>query len=428
MPRVLLLLPTTSYRTTDFMEAARKLGVEVVVGSDLPQVLAAHTPGRTLTLDFGDSEGAAREVSLFSRTYPLDAVIPVDDDTALVGARVSRALGFPHNPVEAVMAARDKHRFRQRLAEAGIPSPRFELFSVRDDPLEAAADIAYPCVIKPVFLSASRGVIRADGPEAFVEAFLRVKALLEDPEIASRGREAATKILVEDYLPGREAALEGMLTGGRLRVLALFDKPDPLEGPFFEETIYVTPSRLPADVREAISDCAARAAEAIGLREGPVHAEVRINGRGVWPIEIAARSIGGLCSRTLRFGTGISLEEMILRNALGGEGGTETESLEREGRAAGAMMIPIPRAGRLDEVLGMEEARAVPGIEDAVIMIPAGQTVRSLPEGSKYLGFLFARADAPAEVEAALREAHGRLDIRITPVRESAAHPGFSPT
>ncbi len=435
MPRVLLLLPTTSYRTTDFMEAARKLGVEVVVGSDLPQVLAAHTPGRTLTLDFGDSEGAAREVSLFSRTYPLDAVIPVDDDTALVGARVSRALEFPHNPVEAVMAARDKHRFRQRLAEAGILSPGFELFSVRDDPLEAAADIAYPCVIKPVFLSASRGVIRADGPEAFVEAFLRVKALLEDPEIASRGREAATKILVEDYLPGQEAALEGMLTGGRLRVLALFDKPDPLEGPFFEETIYVTPSRLPADVREAISDCAARAAEAIGLHEGPVHAEVRINDRGVWPIEIAARSIGGLCSRTLRFGTGISLEELILRNALGGrggggggEGGMETESLEREHRAAGVMMIPIPRAGRLDEVLGMEEARAVPGIEDAVIMIPAGQTVRPLPEGSKYLGFLFARADAPAEVEAALREAHGRLDIRITPVRESAAHPGFSPT
>ncbi len=421
MPRVLLLLPTTSYRTTDFMEAARKLGVEVVVGSDLPQVLAAHTPGRTLTLDFGDSESAAREVSLFSRTYPLDAVIPVDDDTALVGARVSRALGFPHNPVEAVTAARDKHRFRQRLAEAGILSPGFELFSVRDDPLELAADIAYPCVIKPVFLSASRGVIRADGPEAFAEAFLRVKALLEDPKVASRGREAATKILVEDYLPGREAALEGMLTRGQLRVLALFDKPDPLEGPFFEETIYVTPSRLPANVREAVFDCAACTAEAIGLREGPVHAEVRINDRGVWPIELAARSIGGLCSRTLRFGTGISLEELILRHALGG--GMETESLEREGRAAGVMMIPIPRAGRLDEVLGMEEARAVPGVEDAVIMIPAGQTVRPLPEGSKYLGFLFARADAPAEVEAALREAHGRLDIRITPVHESTAKP-----
>ncbi|HJM43800.1 MAG: ATP-grasp domain-containing protein [Nitrospinota bacterium] len=416
MPRVLLLLPTTSYRTADFMEAARKLGVEVVVGSDLPQVLAAHTPGRTLTLDFGDSEGAAREVSLFSRTYPLDAVIPVDDDAALVGARASRALGLRHNPVEAVTAARDKHRFRQRLAEAGIPSPGFELFSVRDDPLEAVADIAYPCVIKPVFLSASRGVIRADGPEAFVEAFLRVKALLEDPEVASRGREAATKILVEDYLPGPEAALEGVLTGGRLRVLALFDKPDPLEGPFFEETIYVTPSRLPAESREAVFDCAARTAEAIGLREGPVHAEFRINGRGVWPIEIAARSIGGLCARTLRFGTGLSLEELILRNALG----METESLEQEGRAAGVMMIPIPRAGRLDEVLGMEEARAVPGVEDAVIMIPAGQTVRPLPEGTKYLGFLFARADAPAEVEAALRAAHGRLDIRITPVRESA--------
>ncbi len=415
MPRVLLLIPTTSYRTADFMEAARKTGVDVVVGSDFPQVLAEHAPGTTLTLNFSDSEGAAQEIAAFSLNHPLDAVIPVDDDTALVGARAAEALGLPHNPVESVLAARDKHRFRQTLAKAGIPSPRFELFSIRDDPLEMAPVVNFPCVIKPVFLSASRGVIRANNPEEFVEAFLRVKAILEDPETASRGRDAAKQILVEEFIPGIEVALEGLLSGGRLKALALFDKPDPLDGPFFEETIYVTPSRIPRGTQKEIFDCAARTAEAVGLREGPTHAEFRVNDNGVWPIEIAARSIGGLCSRTLRFGTGLALEELILRHALG----METESLERERPAAGVMMLPIPQAGTLQEVLGQEEARSVPGIEDVAILIPPGQMVVPLPEGTKYLGFIFARSETPEAAEAALREAHRRLDIRISPLRET---------
>ena len=415
MPRVLLLIPTTSYRTADFMEAARKTGVDVVVGSDVPQVLAEHAPGTTLTLNFSDSEGAAQEIAAFSLNHPLDAVIPVDDDTALVGARAAEALGLPHNPVESVLAARDKHRFRQTLAKAGIPSPRFELFSIHDDPLERAPEVNFPCVVKPVFLSASRGVIRANNPEEFVEAFLRVKAILEDPETTSRGRDAAKQILVEEFIPGIEVALEGLLSGGRLKALALFDKPDPLDGPFFEETIYVTPSRIPRGTQKEIFDCAARTAEAVGLREGPTHAEFRVNDNGVWPIEIAARSIGGLCSRTLRFGTGLALEELILRHALG----METESLERERPAAGVMMLPIPQAGTLQEVLGQEEARSVPGIEDVAILIPPGQMVVPLPEGTKYLGFIFARSETPESAEAALREAHRRLDIRISPLRET---------
>ncbi|MFQ5915962.1 MAG: ATP-grasp domain-containing protein [Nitrospinota bacterium] len=415
MPRVLLLLPTTSYRTADFMEAAGRMSVDVVVGSDLPQVLAAHTTGKTLTLNFGDPEGAAKEIALFSRRYPLDAVIPVDDDTALVGAKAAETLGLPHNSVESVLAARDKHRMRRALAKAGIPSPHFEVFSIRNDALEIAPEMEFPCVVKPLFLSASRGVIRADNPEEFVEAFLRVKAILEDPEIASRGREAATEMLVEEFLPGPEVSVEGMLSGGRLKVLALFDKPDPLDGPFFEETIYVTPSRLPREAQRRVLECAAQTAEAIGLREGAVHAEFRVNEKGVWPIEIAARSIGGLCSRTLRFGTGLSLEELILRQALG----MEFESLERDRLAAGVMMIPIARAGTLREVLGQQEARSVAGVEDVVILIPLGQPVVPLPEGTKYLGFIFARSETPDEVEAALREAHRRLDIRITPAREA---------
>jgi biotin carboxylase len=257
-------------------------------------------------------------------------------------------------------------------------------------------------------------VIRADDPSQFIAAFRRIETILRTPDVAAMGDEAR-QILIEEFVPGIEVALEGLLIKGELQVLALFDKPDPLDGPFFEETIYVTPSRLPATVQGAIADCTSRAAQALGLREGPVHAELRVNENGPWIVEVAARSIGGLCSRTLRFGTGMSLEELIIRHALG----MEIMSLQRERKPAGVMMIPIPRAGILQEVRGREEAEAVPGIEGIRITIPMGQEVVPLPEGTKYLGFIFARGETPERVEAALREAHRRLTFIITPPRET---------
>src|SRR4029453_15818547 len=254
----------------------------------------------------------------------------------------------------------------------------------------------------------SRGVIRADSAAEFVKAWQRLSAILAEAEVQALG-EGAGKILVEDFVPGVEVALEGMLTDGCLTTLALFDKPDPLDGPFFEETIYVTPSRLPESAQKAIADCAAQAARALGLTYGPVHVELRLNERGPWLIELAARSIGGLCSRTLSFGTGMSLEEIILRHALG----MPIASLERDRRAAGVMMIPIPGAGVLEEVEGLDAARAVPPVEDVVSALPKGQEVVPLPEGSPYLGFIFSRAETPAAAEAALREAHRHLRFVI---------------
>jgi biotin carboxylase len=291
-----------------------------------------------------------------------------------------------------------------------VPTPAYTRFTVTDDPAAAAGRVAYPCVLKPTVLAASRGVIRADTPAEFVAAFGRIRAILATPEVAALG-EGAAEILVEGFVPGPEVALEGLLQSGALRVLALFDKPDPLDGPFFEETIYVTPSRLPAAVQAAIAETSARAAAALGLREGPIHAELRVNEAGVWLIELAARSIGGLCSRTLRFGTGMSLEEIILRHALG----LDIATLERERPAAGVMMIPIPRPGVLGEVRGQEAAEAVPGIEAVAITAHRGQELVPLPEGSRYLGFIFARGDRPEQVEAALREAHRRLEFEIVP-------------
>jgi biotin carboxylase len=409
MPRVLLLITTNTYRASAFLDGARALGVETVVGTERAQAFAARHPAGHLTLDFADTGCALRQIADFAGVHPIDAVIAADDDGAVLAAQASHALGLAHAPAAAVAAARSKLASREAFARAGLPSPRFERLGVADDPAQAALSVGYPCVVKPLFLAASRGVIRANDEAELIAAFRRLVTLLRRPEVAEQGGEEARSVLIESYVPGAEVALEGIVTAGRLRVLALFDKPDPLEGPYFEETIYVTPSRLPAGRREAVAATAQRAVEALGLSHGPVHAELRLNEEGVWPIEIAPRSIGGLCSRALRFGEGVSLEELILRHALK----MGVDGLEREPRASGVMMIPIPRRGILRSARGIEEARRVHGVEDIRITIPPGQEVVPLPEGNRYLGFLFARAETPEQAEGALREAHRRLTFDI---------------
>jgi biotin carboxylase len=408
MARLLLLLPTRTYRTEDFVDAARKLGVDLVCASERPSTLEELAPDSLLTLDFTDPDGAAKTVAAWSRRRPLDAVVGVDDLTATVAAAIAGRLGLHGNPVAAVAAARNKYEMRQCLAAAGVAVPRFRRIALAESPFTAARGVGFPCVLKPLALSASRGVIRANTVDQFIAAFHRIAAILRRDDVAVSG-DAAQYLLAEQYVPGLEVALEGLLVGGRLHTLALFDKPDPLEGPFFEETIYVTPSRLPEGLQARIAAVTAEACAALGLGEGPVHAELRVNDDGPWIIEVAARSIGGLCSRTLRFGIGMSLEELILRHALG----WPIDSLDRERRPAGVMMIPIPRAGRLATVHGRERAARVAGIEEVTITAHTGQDLVPLPEGWQYLGFIFARADTPDAVEKALHEAHAHLRFDI---------------
>src|SRR5262245_60461731 len=347
MDRLLLLLPTTTYRTEDFLAAARKLDVDIVCASERPNALEARLPDHFLTLDFADPDAAAATVAGFEETHPLRAVVGVDDLTSVAAAAIAERLGLTSSGVAAVTTARDKYQMRQCLAAAGVPIPRFRRIALADDPYLAARGVAFPCVLKPLTLSASRGVIRANNIDQFMAAFRRIAALLARDDVSVSG-DSAQYLLAEAYVPGIEVALEGLLIGGRLHTLALFDKPDPLEGPFFEETIYVTPSRLPAETQAAVAAETRWAARALGLTEGPVHAELRVNAAGPWVIEIAARTIGGLCSRTLRFGAGVTLEEMVVRHALG----IETDSLDREAQAAGVMMIPIPGGGVFRQVRG----------------------------------------------------------------------------
>ncbi len=402
--RVLLLMAPATYRAGAFLQAAQKLNLETVVGVDLPESLAEywHVP---LGVDFADVQRSVHTIMAYAQEHPLTAVLSVDDAASELAAQVCKALGLPHNSPGAAEAARDKYLMRTLMSAAGVPCPVFRTFSLQDEPGWIAAQIQYPCVVKPLRLSGSRGVIRANTPQELKLAFLRLKRLL----INEGYSEQETQFLVEDFIPGGEVALEGLLTQGCLQVLALFDKPDPLDGPFFEETIYTTPSRLTQQVQQEIADCVALAAASLGLREGPVHAELRVNEHGPWMLEIAGRSIGGLCSTILEFGSGMCLEELILRQAIG----EEVSTIELEQHAAGVMMIPIPAAGILKGVQGIDEASRVPLITGVEITAKLYHPLVPLPEGASYLGFIFARGESPLLVEQALRRAHSALSFII---------------
>lgn len=402
--RILLILPSETYRASDFLSASQALGADLVVASEHRQTMSETMGDRSLVVDFSRPEAAAETIVERAKEKPLDAVVGVDEQGVFVAALAAARLGLIGNPPEAVAATTDKIAMRKAFSAAGIPQPEHHIAGPDTDLVRLAREVGFPCVVKPVSMSASRGVIRADDPLAADTAARRIRTIL-----AEAGHDPDEPLLIERYVPGVEVAVEGLLRGGALETLAVFDKPDPLEGPYFEESIYVTPSRLPAETLEAVSQLTASAAAALGLLEGPIHAEARIDSDRIWILELAARSIGGLCSRSLRSRLGLSLEELILRHALG----MPLEDRGHESEASGVMMLPIPKAGVLKEVRGQAEARAVSGVDGLEISIPLGRTVQTLPDADRYLGFLFARGDTPEGVEQTLRSAHCRLEIVI---------------
>ena len=412
--RLLLLCTTTGYQTRAFVEAAETLGLSVVFGTNRCHVLEDPWQDGALPLRFENPENAARQIVDYARSNPLDAIVPVGDRPTPTAARACQALRLLHHPPEAADACRDKYRSHERLRDAGLNVPAFTRFPLEPDPREVLSSgdlpVGFPCVLKPLALSASRGVIRAETPEEFTSAFERIRTLLRSPDIQVLREESSNFIQVEAYVEGREIAVEGLVDRGRLNVLAIFDKPDPLVGPYFEETIYVTPSRLEPEAQARVVQTLVRAARALGLYHGPLHAEMRINAQGIWVLEIAARSIGGLCSRALRFcspssGEPLSLEELILRLALG----MDVRTVRREEAASGVMMIPIPEAGIFQGVEGVDSALETEGVEDVIITAKPTHKLVPLPEGASYLGFIFARGPSPEFVEDALRRAHRKL-------------------
>jgi biotin carboxylase len=423
MKRVLLLLPTTGYRNNDFLAAAKKLGVEIVAAANYCHQLApAWRLPPIMALHFDRPEQAANDV-LREISGTLDAVLAVDDSGVELAALLAERLGLPGNPAHAVRRVRDKLAFRRLLQEREFLCPEFHHLPTGEDPRKLFPELKFPVVVKARRLSGSRGVIRADDSEALVWAVNWVRA------IQSRADRDAQELglIIEDFIPGREYALEGTLKQEELTTLALFDKPDPLDGPYFEETLYVTPSRLPGALQHRIHQEVARACRLAGLVTGPVHAEVRVNDQGIWILEVAARSIGGLCGRVLTHSLGMSLEELILR-PLVAESVAEPLAIAGEGGAAGVMMIPIPRRGIYDGVEGLAAAQSIPGVTGVTITVEAGQIIAPPPEGASYLGFIFARAASPADAETALRIAHRRLHFDIRPEYPAMEAPAAAST
>jgi biotin carboxylase len=417
--RILILASKLGYQTRAFTDAAKKLNLEISFGTDRCHKLDDPWSDGALALHFENPESAAAEiVAQISGNRP-DAILSLGDRPTATAAHAARALGFLANSPESVEICRNKLRQRETLRRAQLPVPDFFDFAAAGNLDAALARAKYPCVLKPLSLSASQGVIRANNETEFREAVRRIRALLESPEIQVQREPNLDRILVESYIPGREVAIEGLLTERKFRALAIFDKPDPLQGPYFEETIYVTPSRLPESDQRVLIDCAVRSVAALGLVTGPIHAEFRINERGPWVIEIAPRPIGGLCARALRFGSEkSSLEELILRQALH----AEWSDLEREKAAAGVMMIPVPRSGIFERVEGQPEAEKIAGIESIIITAREHDYIAAWPEGNSYLGFIFSSADTPEAVEAALRESHAKLNFTLAP-RLPVKHP-----
>jgi biotin carboxylase len=405
--RLLIVASKLGYQTRIFAEAAVRLGLEPVMATDRCSGMDDPWGDHAIALKFQHPEKSAAK--LVRESKDIAGIVAVGDRPTPVAARAARKLGLPFHPPEAVDAARNKYLAREKWRDAGLPVPRYFKACVEDGWQNALRRASLPCVLKPLGLSGSRGVIRANDAAEFGAAFERICEILDRPDIRVLKDENDRFIQVEQYIAGSEFALEGLMTGGVLRTLALFDKPDPLEGPFFEETIYVTPSRSPQPEQAVMQEAAQRACRALGLSDGPVHAELRFNAEGPWMLEVAARPIGGLCARALRFNAGMPLEEVIVRHALGETVG----GLTLDGPASGVMMIPIPKNGIYRGVRGVAAARAVPGIDAVEITAVEGQALWTLPEGSSYLGFLFARADCAEQVERALRQAHAKLEFDI---------------
>jgi len=411
------------YQTRAFDAAAKKLGLELVFVTDRCHQLDDPWHDRAVPVRFEAPEEAAFAVMQEQSGKRVDGVLALGDRPTLAAAYVARGLGILHNHPASVEACRSKLRLREVFRDADLPTPWFRNVPLRAIPEPALAGITYPCVLKPISLSASQGVVRVNNRNEFLAGASRLKRLLESAEIQATREPNLDRMIVEEYLPGREVAVEGLLKDGVLRVLAIFDKPDPLEGPYFEETIYVTPSRLAETEQELIKKSFTHATRALGLTHGPVHGEFRLNGRGVWPIEVAARPIGGLCARALRFQLQnetepIGLEELLLRHALDLPGWDAA----RETVASGVLMIPVPQSGILEKVEGAEDARRVPGVTELEITTRWRDYIAAWPEGSSYLGFLFARGETPTEVENALRAGHAKLNFKLTP-RLPVEHP-----
>jgi len=414
-PTVLLFTTTVGYQVRAFDLAAQEAGVRLRVVSDRCDQLTDPWGDRAIPARFDQDPALVARVLASIGEGAVDGVLAVGDRPAWLAAAVAQARGLPWHAPDAVAIATHKLRARGRLLASGLPVPWFVSIPARgDDGLDRLTRVRFPCVVKPVGLSASRGVIRVDSYDQLMAARARIAALLDRADVHATTSAPDDVLLVEAFVPGREYAVDGVLEQGALRVFALFEKPEPLDGPYFEESIYVTPARVLPAQQQRIAGTIARAALALGLHHGPIHAECRLGPDGeVMVLEVAPRPIGGLCARAvpvvLPDRSRGSLEDVLLAHALG----RPLDGYGHEAIASGVLMLPVRSAGRLRAVLGVEAARAIPGVSSVEIVARQGALLERLPEGGTYPGFVFATGAQPDDVITALQAARATITLVV---------------
>ncbi len=403
---VLLIAPSGSYRIPPYIEAAKALGIGLLVVSNSKHSLVSEV-AKGISVDFDDLR-LAREIILSEiKGLKILSVLATDDICVGLSSQIAQQLGLPQNNPSAARLTHRKDLAREALQLAGCNTPEFQVIKLIDAS-NLSKSINYPVVIKPLSLSASRGVIRANDAAEFVQACRRIDSILEYTGQSGYER---NQVLVEAYLDGAEFAVEGIIIAGEFHLLMIFDKPEPLIGPFFEETYYLTPSQLEsAQIQELINEVS-RCCHAYNLTHGPVHAEARITQTGVVLLELAARTIGGQCGQLIEFSTCQKLEELVILGMCGIK-----PELPSSVESAGVLMIPVAKSGLLKRVEGMTDALQVEFIRDIEIHIQAGYELIPLPEGSSYLGFIFAQAPSYQQTYDALKKAYDKLNFVTQPI------------
>lgn len=401
LKKLLVILPANTYRAQRFLEAARKLGVDVFIATDSD--FSPPDPSNSVIdgISFCDPKEAGRQIADIIRHQGPMSVLAVDEAAVEVAEWTRVALGLIDHPNSGILATRDKRELRQRLRENNISQPKtFDILELE----QGRGEIPFPVVVKPSKGSGSIGVTKAQNQQELTKSLITVQDVIAKMTISNQC------IVVEEYIPGVEFAVDILVTDGKLHVLVIFEKPDPLVGPFFAETIYVTPPHLTDSQLEALHSVIQKCIRALSINNGPLHLELRLTSANDWvPIDIASRSIGGNCSNALAFASNTSLEELIIQNALG----LEVINTQRERRASGVYMIPAETLGTLVAVHGVEAALKVRFVEDIQITVKPGTKTVPLPFDNQYLGFIFAKAPGAKTVEKALRTARALLEIEV---------------
>ncbi len=404
-PHLLLIAHPNSYRIAPYIKAANRMGVNVTVASEGKHSLISEIASG-LHITFDQPRQTVATILQAHKQTPFSGILGSDDHTVELAAMVAELLQLPHNSPRAAFCSQRKDIARAELALSACPVPLHCLIDLQQPLQKQMAGLPWPCVIKPLNMSASRGVIRADNEAAFMAACQRIKPIIQE----NQHDFTRHHVLVEEYIDGVEIAFEGYLHNAQLHPITIFDKPEPLIGPFFEETIYVTPSRLEADLQAKILQRVQQACDAYGLTTGAVHAECRIDERDIWILEVASRTIGGDCARMLD-NKNFSIEELAISLAI-----DAPIKAELPDQARGVMMIPIKEKGLLKRVEGLLAARDVPHIDQVEMIIPPGHEMIPLPEGNQYSGYIFASGQTPEQVTAAIKQAYAKLKFVTAPV------------